>query len=209
MDLFKSLFYQYFSAWHESCVIPRTNCGEILMHVARLPSSRWLPAGLVAGLVAGVLLLPWSVQASGARQGVKQKPGELVVLRDVSARHAHRAAPPGMALIVNPSPRSEIDAMLGTGELSDQEYAAIGAGTATGAAPVTTVGRVTDRALGGALGGLASGNGTLSGSGINQALGVPMGAVGNATRGVGDQVRGALAQFPLMSPPATTPPPGG
>lgn len=165
------------------------------------------PAGLVPLLLIALVLVPSSASASGARKGVHAKPGEMVLLRDVSARHAVRSKPPGMALIVDPSPKSNIDQTLGTGELSDEEYASLGAGSSGGPSPAVT--QITGRALA-PLGSLtATTNGTLSGSGINQALGVPMGAVGNVTRGVGDQVRGALAQFPLMTPPATTPPPGG
>jgi hypothetical protein len=38
------------------------------------------------------------------------------------------------------------------------------------------------------------------GSSLGGALGGPLGAVGNSTRGIGDTVRGALAQFPLQGP---------
>lgn len=164
---------------------------------------------LVSPLAIILLLVPVIAPASGARQGVKAKPGEIVLLRNVSARPAYRPAPPGMALIADPSPKREINAMLGTGELTDEEYASLGAGMVPGPAPMTTVERMTDRAVGSTLGGMTGHGGTLSGGGINQAMAVPMGAVGNATRGIGDQVRGALSQFPLFSQPATTPPPGG
>ncbi len=157
-------------------------------------------------LLATLMLLPAMASASGARKGVHAKPGELVLLRDVSARHAVRPKPPGMALIVNPSPKDNIDQTLGTGELSDAEYAAIGGGRPTGATPV--IAQVTGRALA-PLGGLSGTTGAASGNGMGQALGMPMGAVGNMTRGVGDQVRGALAQFPMVSPPSVTAPPGG
>lgn len=155
------------------------------------------------------LLVPAVSLASGARQGVKARPGEIVLLRDVSARAAYRPAPPGMALIADPSPKGEIDTALGSGELSDEEYASLGAGTAPGHAPMTTVERMTDRAVGTTLGGMTGQGGTLSGTGLNQTMAAPMGAVGTATRGIGDQVRSALSQFPLLSQPATTPPPGG
>lgn len=165
------------------------------------------PAGLVPLLLIAFVLMPASASASGARKGVHAKHGEMVLLRDVSARHAVRPKPPGMALIVDPAPKSNIDQTLGTGELSDEEYASLGAGNSGAPSPAVT--QMTGRALA-PLGSLTSTtNSTLSGSGINQAMGVPMGAVGNVTRGVGDQVRGALAQFPLVSPPAATPPPGG
>lgn len=173
-----------------------------------MQGSRLNPGHLLALLIAaGVALAPGMVLAAGARQDDKAKPGEIVLLRDVSARHAYRSAPPGMALIVDPSPKGEIDMMLGTGELSDAEYASLGAGVADPQSQ-TTVERMTSRAVGGSLTGVASGNAMLTGNGFTQTLGVSMGTVGGATRGVGDQVRGALSQFPLVSPPSN-PPPGG
>lgn len=173
------------------------------MHSALATPVRILPLLLVT-----VLLMPAMASASGARKGVHAKHGEMVLLRDVSARHAVVGKPPGMALIVDPTPGDNIDRALGTGELSDEEYASIGAASAGGPMPGVT--RITGRALA-PLGALTSGNGNgaLSGNGINQAMGVPMGAVGNVTRGVGDQVRGALAQFPLVAPPISNAPPGG
>ena len=65
-----------------------------------------------------------AAMASGARQGVKAQPGEIVLLRDVSTRPAYRMAPPGMALIADPSPRKELSSALGAGgmsELSDDD----------------------------------------------------------------------------------------
>lgn len=158
----------------------------------------------VAWLVAVVLLAPAAVQASGARQGVKAQPGEMVLLRDVSTRPAYRPAPPGVALIADPSPRREVGAALGTStgmdELSDDDYASLGsnAGIATGH-PQTTVERVTTGTVNNTLG-RATTSGVLSGNSLGRSIGGPMGAVGNATRGIGDQVRGALAQFPLGQP---------
>nr|WP_295380648.1 hypothetical protein [uncultured Stenotrophomonas sp.] len=127
---------------------------------------------------------------------MKPQPGEIVLLRDVSARPAYRMAPPGMALIADPKPQREIAAALGSGgsspgmdELSDDDYAGMGAGhTVMVAAPGgTTVERVTQQALGGTLG--------RGGDGM----------VGSSTRGIADTVRGALAQFPLQG----TAPAGG
>jgi hypothetical protein len=158
----------------------------------------------------GILLVSTAVTesalASGARQGVKPQPGEIVLLRDVSARPAYRPAPPGMALIADPSPRRELGSALGAGgmsELSDDDYAAMGSGMADGLANghgQTTVERVTTGVVGGTLGRVTGGDGMLSGNQMTRAIGGPMGAVGGATRGIGDQVRGALAQFPLGQP---------
>lgn len=162
-------------------------------------------------LQAAALLLfvgcPLLASASGARQGVKQQPGEMVLLRDVSTRTAYRQAPPGMALIADPSPKGEIASALGTSngmdELSDDDFAGLGAGQSgmSGHGGTTTVERVTQHALGGAVGRLGQSNGgVISGNQISGALSGPLGAMGNSTRGIGDQVRGALAQFPLGGP---------
>jgi len=163
-------------------------------------------------LMASLIVLtacPAVAGASGARQGVNARPGEMVLLRDVHARTAYRPAPPGIALIADPSPQREVSAALGTSngmaELSDDDFAGLGAGQ--GAAPAhtgsTTVERVTTTALGGAVGRLGSGNGgMISGNQISGALSGPLSAMGNSTRGIGDTVRGALAQFPMGGAPA-------
>ncbi|MCF7750972.1 hypothetical protein KQ945_09470 [Bacillus subtilis subsp. subtilis] len=155
-------------------------------------------------LLATTLALPLAAQASGARQGVKAQPGEIVLLRDVSTRPAYRPAPPGMALIADPSPRREVSRALGTStgmdELSDDDYAALGSNTGAGLAhSQTTIERVTGHTVNATLGKVTD-NGMLSGGQLSNAIGGPMGAVTGATRGIGDQVRGALAQFPLGQP---------
>ncbi|SEK83711.1 hypothetical protein SAMN05428989_0901 [Pseudoxanthomonas sp. GM95] len=157
---------------------------------------------------AWVLLLLLGISATApaaeARRGVNASGGEIVLLRDVSARPAYRPAPPGVALIVNPSPQRELAGALGTrapsdlGELSDEEYAAFDSG-ASGALQVrdqTTVERMTRQNLAGPLGTLANGDG--GGNTVNQMVGGVTGSIGGATRGVADQVTGALAQFPMM-----------
>lgn len=154
------------------------------------------------------LVVPFAAQASGARQGVQSRPGEIVLLRDVHARTAYRPAPPGVALIADPSPRREVGQALGTptgmAELSDDDFAGLGAGQASPAVPgahATTVERVTTHALGGAVSRLGASNGGIAGgTSVGGVLGGPLGAVGNSTRGIGDTVRGALAQFPLTAP---------
>jgi hypothetical protein len=165
----------------------------------------------ITTLLALSLLLPAVAAASGARQGVKAQPGEMVLLRDVSTRPAYRPAPPGVALIVDPQPTREIAGALGTSrdmdELGDDDFAAMGSNTShgvSGAHQPTTVERVTGTAVGRTLGD-ATQNGMLSGNTMTRAIGGPMGAVGNATRGIGDQVRGALAQFPIGGQPAGGP----
>ncbi|TDV30867.1 hypothetical protein [Stenotrophomonas sp. CC22-02] len=167
--------------------------------------------GLAASLALALLAVATAAGASGARQGVKAQPGEIVLLRDVAARPAYRMAPPGIALIADPKPQREIAAALGSGdpasgmdELSDADYAGMGAGHSTppAAAGGTTVERVTQQALGGTLG--RNGDGMV-GSSLGGAMSGPLGAVGNSTRGIADTVRGALGQFPLQG----TAPAGG
>lgn len=155
-------------------------------------------------LLATALALPMAAQASGARQGVKAQPGEIVLLRDVSARPAYRPAPPGMALIADPSPKREVNQALGTAtgmdELSDDDYASLGSNTGAGVTHTqTTIERVTGTNVTSTLGKVTD-SGVLSGGQLSNAIGGPMGAVTGATRGIGDQVRGALAQFPLGQP---------
>ncbi|HEQ1702414.1 MULTISPECIES: hypothetical protein [Stenotrophomonas] len=161
---------------------------------------------LAAPLALALLSVAMNAAGSGARQAVKAQPGEIVLLRDVSARPAYRMAPPGMALIADPKPQREIAAALGTragsgamDELSDEDYAGMGAGHAAPASAPggTTVERVTQQALGGTLGRSSDG---MAGSSLGGAMSGPLGAVGNSTRGIGDTVRGALAQFPLQGP---------
>ncbi len=142
---------------------------------------------------------PLAAVAADAHVGVHPKHGEMVLLRDVSARPAYRPAPPGIALIVDPTPTRELADALGTGELSDDDFAALSSGQqlapqrASAAAPGALAGQV----LSGTLGRATGEGGALSGSGFGRTIGVPMGAVGNATRGIGDHINSALAQFPL------------
>ncbi len=159
-------------------------------------------AGLLLALGAGGF-----AQASGARQGVKPQPGEMVLLRDVSTRPAYRMQPPGMALIVDPSPRRELAGALGAGggidELDEDGYASIDSAMgrpSSAHAGQTTVERVTGVTVGRALGDAMGEGGAMSGTQLARTIGGPMGAVGGATRGIGDQVRGALSQLPLGQP---------
>lgn len=162
---------------------------------------RRLTAGFAFFL--GALVLPASVIAADAHQAVKAKPGDIALLRNVNARPAYRPAPPGMALMVDPSPQRELRGALGTQELSDADYASLGATPSSGARGGTVVEHVVSGALGTSLN-VSNGNRAgVAGNGINQVVSGPLGAVGNTTRGVGDQVRGALSQLPGMTPTGT------
>lgn len=161
---------------------------------------RRLAASLALAL--GALWLPAVVIAADAHQAVKAKPGDIVVLRNVNARPAYRPAPPGMALMVDPSPQHELGRALGTEELSDADYASLGATPSGRGSSTTVVERVVSGALGGALGGSTGGRNGVAGNGVSNVVSGPLGAVGNTTRGISDQVRGALSQLPGMTPAA-------
>lgn len=155
---------------------------------------------------------------AGARQGVYAAPGEMTLIRDVSTRVAYRPAPPGVATIANPSPQRDLARTLGTddgfAELSDDDYAAMGSsagalgGPAGHGGSVTTVERMTGSAVTGTLGRVTGSDGLLNGDHLSQSINGPVGAVGNATRGIGSTVMGALSQFPLGAPASTGGGPG-
>ena len=84
---------------------------------------RTLPVAIVVLCLAGSPLQ--QVRAADAHVGVHPEKGEMVLLRDVSARPAYRPAPPGIALIVDPTPNREINGSLGTGEMSDEDIAVL------------------------------------------------------------------------------------
>lgn len=151
-----------------------------------------------------MLLLPLAApaQAADARIGVHAKDGEMVLLRNVDARPAYRPAPPGIALIVDPTPNREMQAVQQSGELSDADFAGMVGGTAARAGEAT-------HAIGPLLGVSAEGNtqtrvdaNGVAGMG---ALGSPLGAVGGVTGGVGASVRGALSQLPFGAKPGGGP----
>lgn len=157
-------------------------------------SARSVPAGCFAAL----LLVAGGAHAADAHVAAKAEHGEIVLLREVPARHAYRTQPDALALIVDPSPAPELERMLGLGELSDADYAALDAGTdeASAASAGTTVERMTGTALGG-LGAM-----TRSRDGTDPAGGLRgIGVVGATVRGIGSQVQGALARMPLPAPP--------
>jgi hypothetical protein len=142
------------------------------------------------------IALAWvpASHAADAHRAVQAKPGDIVLLRNVSTRPAYRPAPPGMALMVSPSPRSDVDAALGAQELSDADFAQLGATPSPAAhLPTNGVGRTLEATL--VRGG--GGGSTVAGNGVSNTVSAPMGAVGNATRGIGDQVQNALSQLPF------------
>ena len=157
-----------------------------------------MPRHLALLPVLALLGVPAVALAADAHTGVKADPGEIVLLRDVSARPAYRPAPPGIALIVDPTPTREIQQALGTGELSDEDFAAMSSGQLDAhGQPRTVTEQMTDRALRGSLGRLTSENSALSGDSLGRSVGGVTGAVTGATRGIAPTITGALSQFPL------------
>lgn len=143
-----------------------------------------------------ILALAWlpAVQAADAHRAVQATPGDMVLLRKVPTRAADRPAPPGMALMVSPSPRPEIASALGADELSDADYARLDATPSPAAGfSASAVTAVLD---GTALRGRGN-DAAVAGRGTNNTIAGPVGMVGGATRELGGQVQGALAQLPL------------
>lgn len=166
---------------------------------------------LIAAL-STMACLPAGAMAADARVGVHPSHGEMVLLRDVNARPAYRPAPPSVGLIVDPRPNREIHGALGTGELSDADFAALSSGHVAG--PMrgrTAIEGTVSQALGASLGTGGSGQNraAVPGGNVGAVLSGPLGTVGATTRGIGGHVTGALAQFPFGQTPATPTGPGG
>lgn len=149
---------------------------------------------LVSLILMSLLIPVGQAKAGDARIGVHPKHGEMVLLRNVDARPAYRPAPPGIALIVDPTPTREVQIVHQAGELTDADFAAMVGATAPRAGEAT-------QAIGSVLGTATAtdGNRRVDSSGVAgmSALSSPLGAVGGVTGNVGASVRGALSQFPL------------
>lgn len=161
-----------------------------------------MPRHLAACLpLLALLAAPAAGLAADAHTGVHAQKGEMVLLRDVSARTAYRPAPPGIALIVDPTPNRELHATLGTGEISDEEFAQMSSGQQldTSARGMNMPAQLTSQAINGSLGRATGANGALSGSGIARSVGGATGAVTGATRGIAPTITGALSQFPMTT----------
>lgn len=148
----------------------------------------------VLGALIVSMAFPAALNAAGARKGVHATPGEIVLLRVVPTRPAVRQAPPGLALLVDTKPNTQLHAALDSMELSDSEAGAVNApvqratsmlhsSTATGGKFATPSG--------------ADGQATPRGAASNS---TPLSVVGNATRGVGSTVTGALQALPFGKP---------
>lgn len=174
------------------------------MQMLRAPDHAFVHT-LAGGTMLAVSLLVFSAPsvAADAHTGVQAKPGDIVLLRNVSTRPAYRSAAPGMALIVDPSPRRELAHALGTDELSDADYADLDAASARGAGSAgSTVENLVGSTLGRSIGGATGRNDAISGIG-GSGMAAPIGLVGRATGNIGNQVQGALSQLPGMTAPPT------
>lgn len=156
-------------------------------------------------LLACALLAAADARAAGARNGVHPVGGEIVVLREVSSRNAVRPAPPGLALIVDPTPNRQLMPSLPGGELSDADFLALNTGNQVQgamrghggiAAPVQQV-------LAGTLGSGANArdaSGVQGAGTLGAAAGGVSGMVTGATRNIGGHITGALSQMPFGQP---------
>lgn len=168
-----------------------------------LPPLRYGSGLLLAALA---MACATAARAGEVRQAVKARPGELVLVRSVPTRIADRPAPPGRALLIDPTPRREVAAALGSGqrggELTDAEYAALDSGPAPrGLSTLQTQTAALSRNLGNGDGATRTRAGSVGGT-LS-----PLGAVGASARGAGEQVRQALSALPF--PTAPTGQPGG
>ncbi len=160
-----------------------------------IPSYRttlaWCAAMCCTTAMALVLTMH-DAHAGQARKGVKAAHGEIVVLRVVPTRSATRTQPPGMALLVDPRPNHELNAVLGKESLlSDAEIANLSASPMRG----------TTRVLGNTITHVL---GTPPTGGVRQAphrdapTGTyPTGAIGQATRGLSNTMQHAMGAIPV------------
>lgn len=165
-----------------------------IRHPARQTPRRTHWCVCAVGVLLGSLALPATLHAANARTGVHPKPGEIVLLRAVPTRHAVRQAPPAGALLVDPTPNAQLNAALGSMEMSDSEAGAI-------SAPVQTA----TRALGATLApnsmpAITRGSGSHPAPRGTATNTTPLSVVGSATRGVGSTITGALQALPLGKP---------
>ncbi|MFP4217070.1 MAG: hypothetical protein ACLFVH_14200 [Phycisphaerae bacterium] len=158
------------------------------MSTRSVTGSRLAASFLLLGGALVALAGPSSLSAAGSRAAVEAKPGEIVVLRAVPARHAARPMPPGRALLVDASPKSELEQGLSHLEISSAGYGQVAAG---GAGPVATSG------LGATVGSITQQLGGV-GHARHSAPSMAGGAMGAATGSIGSTVTGALSSAGLM-----------
>ena len=149
-------------------------------------------AAMSCAAVMTLVLAVHDAHAGDARKGVKAAHGEIVLLRTVSTRPATRMQPPGVALLVDPRPNQQLNAVLGQGGLlSDAEIATLSA------SPVRATTRRFGNAITQILGAPSTGS-IRQTPNHNAASGTqPMGAIGQATRGLGNTMQQAMGAIPV------------
>ncbi len=153
-------------------------------HDIKIPFTLLVATGaLVALLGAG------SALAAGSRSAVEAKPGEIVVLRAVPARPAVRSMPPSRALLIDASPKSELEQGLSQLEISPNGYGQVAAGTNSSAVAPSGLG-ATITSITQQVGGSAQ-----RGESAPSAAG---GSMGSVTGSIGSTVTGALSGAGLM-----------
>ncbi|HET19734.1 MAG TPA: hypothetical protein ENO16_03905 [Chromatiales bacterium] len=123
--------------------------------------------------------------AAGAHEAVEAAPGEIVLWRDVPARHAVRQQPDGVGLMLDMGPEEEVT------ELTDGDFQAIGgqhpvAGGFGLANDLNAAPQTRNTAMTGGMGDPA------------RAVMVSTGALSGATRAAGEQVLDALQGAGLL-----------
>jgi hypothetical protein len=149
---------------------------------------------LCAAMIA-LLLSIQTARAGDTRKAVKAQHGEIVVFRAVPTRPATRMQPPGTALLIDPRPNRQLNAVLGKGsELSDAEIAALSA------SPVQTTVRHIGNTLTQTLGTPSTGSSRQVSPNSAPPGEHPMGAIGQATRGLGSAMQQAMSAIPMPAP---------
>lgn len=142
--------------------------------------------------------------AADAHTSDKAKPGEIVLLRKVDMRPATRMAPPGIALIVDPSPKREIGAVLssndeGMVELADADIASVTSNSNIfGSTSDAQMQNNTQGKLNNALGVTTRDGNLLANGQLSHALNSNFGAIGGVARSTGGMVKNSLGQMPLF-----------
>ncbi len=153
------------------------------------PNNFKIPFTLVLATGALVALIVSSnALAAGSRSAVEAKPGEIVMLRAVPARPAVRSAPPAKALLIDASPKKELDQ--GLLEISPSGYGQVAAGT-------NSSGGVAPSGLGATITSITQQVGGSANSG-NSAPSAAGGSMGSVTGSIGSTVTGALSGAGLM-----------
>lgn len=146
-----------------------------------------------AAVIIALLAIASSVQA---------EPGDIIIIRDVPAQRWDVNRHTGQPTVINPSPVRETSSLnstlsnMGLQELTDQQFSGITSNVTNTMSPITSQFSST---LTNELGGHGSGGGSIGGhmgaiNGMTSGIGGSIsGSVGDATRSLGNDIRGALS----------------